>query len=426
MRKSAILFAFAAILLVSCNKDDKLPVAEFGQSFYSIYSHSSIQIDINLSKPASRTITIPVLTSGTADIGTDYGMSSSEVTIQPGETKGCLTIMDYGLTPDKSITLSFSSFTGYKAGTKYVAVIALDAEEELIYNFTTTGSALHEKVTATLTLEGVHSGTNFRAPEELEIPIVLTGNESGYVVPAADKFVIAKGASSAKMDFTPADNIPRDLPGDVRVVLSVSGSRFHPGDRGTYTIKVESGIQVPARLVGKWVFDHIYDKDELELWFDEGKEDLTLLPLSNKDFTLEFSEDEETGVVTLTPGKTGDFAAYFTETTPIILTTPKNYSSEGIVLGKYTVQEINMFEAEETGAKSQVWTYYKIDANRAFSKTQKAVGNSVIAFRLTEQGGLDMQFRDYDTPPFGTVYWWDPQSFDADLFAFASLFKKAE
>ena len=85
-----------------------------------------------------------------------------------------------------------------------------------------------------------------------------------------------------------------------------------------------------------------------------------------------------------------------------------------------------MFEAEETGAKSQVWTYYKIDANRAFSKTQKAVSNSVIAFRLTEQGGLDMQFRDYDTPPFGTVYWWDPQSFDADMFGFASLFKKAE
>ena len=342
-----LLFALAlTALVVSCNKEDQLPSVEFEQNFYTLYSRGTVEIPIVLSRPAPYELEISLLPGGDAVEGTDYVLSDWKISFPEGSSSATVTVTDIGMTAERGVTLTINAGPNYTVGTKYKTVIELDAEEELIYNFTTTGSALHEKVTATLTLEGVHSGTNFRAPEELEIPIVLTGNEAGYVVPAADKFVIAKGASSAKMDFTPADNIPRDLPGDVRVVLSVSGSRFHPGDRGTYTIKVESGIQVPARLVGKWVFDHIYDKDELELWFDEGKEDLTLLPLSNKDFTLEFSEDEETGVVTLTPGKTGDFAAYFTETTPIILTTPKNYSSEGIVLGKYTFQEINMFEAE--------------------------------------------------------------------------------
>ena len=59
----------------------------------------------------------------------------------------------------------------------------------------------------------------------------------------------------------------------------------------------------------------------------------------------DYAEDPETGVVTLTTNGKGDFANYFREAT-ITLTEPKNYSTEGVVLGKYTVEEINMFQAE--------------------------------------------------------------------------------
>lgn len=425
MKKFLCLLAAAAALAVSCNKEGNLVTAEFGQTFYTIYSHGSVDVPVSLSKAAAGEIKIPIMVSGDAAKNVDFSLSSDYAVFASGETGTVITVTDLDLTPDKSVTLTLGAASGVKIGTKYVTVIKLDAEEKLICNFTTSGGTLYEKLTATLTVEGVTSGKAYKAPEFLHIPVKLVGNEAGYAKVAAEEFVIPKGASSATLDILPADNIPEDLPNDVKVVIKPDGERFIQGDTGTYTVKIESGIQIPARLVGKWVFDHIYAQEELEMWLEEGEEDLTLFPFNNEGFTLEFTEEED-GTVTLTPGTTGDYAAYFTEATPIVLTTPKNISSEGIVLGKYTVQEINMFEAEETGAKSQVWTYYLIKANRAFSKSKKSVGDSVIAFRLTGNGGLDLQFRDFDTPPFGTVYWWDGEKFDPDMFGFATLFTKEE
>ena len=129
-------------------------------------------------------------------------------------------------------------------------------------------------------------------------------------------------------------------------------------------------------------------------------------------------------MVTLTTNGKGDFANYFREAT-ITLTEPKNYSTEGVVLGKYTVEEINMFQAEVIDDDSVIFTYYLLsNANRAFSADDEELGESVIAFRLTNDGNLEMQFRDYDMPPFGEM-WWD-DDFDADMFAFCSVFTKEQ
>lgn len=419
----SLLFA-AALLATACNKESRLPEVGFAETFYSIYAGGTVDVTVKLSSPAGTALSVPVLVTGEAAIDKDFSLSSHYAEFAPGERSTVITVTDLHLTAEKSITLTIQAGDAYRTGAKNVTIISLDEGETLVYNFSSTSAVLYEKVQVTLTVEGIETRKNYRAPRDLVIPLSIKGNEKGYVIPPEGEVVIREGTASAILEFTPADNIPEDMPEDVTVLVSVDGDRFIPGDNGALSIKVESGIQVPSRLLGKWVFDHIYDLEELEMWFEEGEEDLSLFPFNNTDFTLEFTE-EGNGIILLTPGKTGDFAAYFTETTPVILTTPKNYSAEGTVLGKYTVSEINMFEAEETGATDpQIWTYYLIDANRAFSKSTKSVGNSVIAFRLTEDGDLDMQFRDYDTPPFGTVYWWSDTHFDADMFSFASLFKK--
>ena len=67
-------------------------------------------------------------------------------------------------------------------------------------------------------------------------------------------------------------------------------------------------------------------------------------------------------------------------------------------------------------------SYYKLSvANRAFSSETETLGEAVVIFTLVD-GGLQVEFRDYDTPPFGEM-WWDT-GFDADMFGFASLFVK--
>lgn len=94
-------------------------------------------------------------------------------------------------------------------------------------------------------------------------------------------------------------------------------------------------------------------------------------------------------------------------------------------MGQYTAKELNMFMAEDPGYDDEViFTYYKLSsANRLFDKTTQQLGESVISFRLTDEGGLEMIFRDYDTPPFG-LNWWRDDKFDPEMFGFASLFTK--
>ena len=86
-----------------------------------------------------------------------------------------------------------------------------------------------------------------------------------------------------------------------------------------------------------------------------------------------------------------------------------------------TVSEINMFMALEDYDVHTCSYYMLSEANRAFSSEVETLGEAVVIFTLVE-GGLQVEFRDYDTPPFGEM-WWDPD-FDADMFGFASLFVK--
>ncbi|MBQ5528355.1 MAG: hypothetical protein IIU05_04825, partial [Bacteroidales bacterium] len=175
------------------------------------------------------------------------------------------------------------------------------------------------------------------------------------------------------------------------------------------------------RLAGTWKFAEVFDLEEIELWFEEGEDDPSLLPVNNENFTLTFTEDVETGEVTLTPGGTGDFANYFREA-KVTLTNPMNCSTKAVILGDYTTYECNMFEAEVLEGAPFVYTYYALsNANRAFSAKTEALGTGVICVRLDEAGDLILQIRDYDTPPFGES-WWD--GYDADMFSFCSRFTK--
>ena len=77
----------------------------------------------------------------------------------------------------------------------------------------------------------------------------------------------------------------------------------------------------------------------------------------------------------------------------------------------------------EEGYEVHTNTYYLLSAaNRAFSKTEEKIDESIIVFTIID-GNLIVELRDYDTPPFGKN-WWDDGDFDADMFSFASLFVK--
>ncbi len=414
------LFALAVTALaVSCNKEDKTVYAEFGQKFYTIYANGSLQIDIHLSRASSIPISIPVLTSGTADIGADFNISGQEVTFQPGETKSYLTIDNLALTANKSISLLLGNGEGYELGTNYSTFISQDEQEALVYSFMEKEAVLLESYIATIVLTGTVSKSDFKATEMLSIPLVADGEGADEIIVGNVTIAPGENKGMARISLKKADFSGNSI---ARLRVAPEASRYIPTTDETCDLLLQiRGLQTPDRFLGKWSFDHIYDLETIELFAMEDEVDLSGF-LENEGFTMEFKDID--GNVTLTTSRNSDYSAYFLESSPIQLTTPKNYASDGILTGKYTVQESNMYIYSELSDGQQVWTYYSIIANKKFSKTEIETSPCVIAFRLTLNGDLQMQFREYDLSRFKDGAW--GSSFDGELFGFASLFKKAE
>lgn len=230
--------------------------------------------------------------------------------------------------------------------------------------------------------------------------------------------MLKAGSTSATVKFT----VPANYSDDKAAILSINSdedSRFIAGDNGSVSLAVR-GLQTPDKLIGTWKFSKVYDLDELNSWFSDYGDDIDALPTHNDGFTLTFAKESD-GSVTVTPGGNGDFSNFFRKAT-VSLSEPKNITPNPVILGKYTTYELNMFY-ENTNNIYQVNTYYELSsANRAFSSSKETSGKAVVVFSVTDDG-LNVEFRDYDKPPFGET-WWDNDDFQPEMFGFASLFTK--
>lgn len=419
--------AAAAVTISSCQKDDK-PTVEFEKNLYTVYAKRSVDVNVVLSEPATENVSVQITTAG-ATAGTDFELTGTPVTIKAGETTGTFSVKNLNLTDASPLNLGIECPSGYSLGTKFVAIVTPDPEETLVYSFQTTKADVLGSYVANIKVTGVTSGDKLSLGDDVIIPLRITGEAAQYVAfDATTKAIDASysgphavlraGKSTATFKFSLKDGFKDGDKINVTVDMD-EATRFIPGDNESAEYTLYS-VNVPEAILGTWTFSKVFAKDELDYFFEDGKDDPALLPTNNEGFTLTFTKDES-GIVTVTPNDKGDFANFFREAT-VTPTEPKNYSSEGIVIGKNTVSECTMFMGEE-GYETHTNMYYLLSAaNRAFSKDKETIGESVIVFTIID-GNLVVEFRDYDTPPFGKN-WWDDGDFDADMFGFASLFVK--
>ena len=404
-----------AILSVACSEDGKIAV-EFEKTLYTVHGGGSVDIAVNVSEPAASDIRIGLIFSGSASAD-KYAVGFDSVTIPAGETVGTVTISDIRISQDEQIVVGIASCpAGYAPGTKSVTIVTVDAEELLVCSFASTSDNAIGSYRARIDVSGAVSGKDLSLNEDVVIPLTASGAAASYLNFGGEPHALLKaGDKVAIAEFSLNPGFEEGA--EVKLSIKEGEDRILIGNNETITLKLY-GAEIPEALLGTWTFDHVFDIEEVEEFFGDEGDDITLLPTHNEGFTLTFEKDDA-GIITVTPNDKGDFAKFF-RTASVTPTEPINYSSEGIVTGMNTVSEINMFMAMEYGVHT--CSYYKLSqANRAFSSEVENLGEAVVIFTLVE-GGLQVEFRDYDTPPFGEV-WWDPD-FDADMFGFASLFVK--
>lgn len=405
-----------ALFSVACSEDGKITV-EFEKTLYTVHGGGSVDIAVNVSEPAASDISIGLLFSGSASAD-KYAASFDTVTIPAGETTGTVTISDIRISQEEQIVVGIVSCpSGYTPGAKSVTIVTVDAEELLVCSFATTSDNAIGSYRARIDVSGAVSGKDLSLNEDVVIPLTASGAAASYLnfggepharLKAGDKVAIAEFSLNPGFEEG----------AEVKLSIKEGEDRILIGNNETITLKLY-GAEIPEALLGTWTFDHVFDIEEVEEFFSEMEDDITLLPTHNEGFTLTFEKDDA-GIITVTPNDKGDFAKFF-RTATVTPTEPINYSSEGEVTGMNTVSEINMFMAMED-YDFHTCSYYRLsEANRAFSSEVETLGEAVVIFTLVE-GGLQVEFRDYDTPPFGEM-WWDPE-FDPDMFGFASLFVK--
>ena len=407
-----------AILSVACSEDGKIAV-EFEKTLYTVHGGGSVDIAVNVSEPAASDIRIGLIFSGSASAD-KYAAGFDSVTIPAGETVGTVTISDIRISQDEQIAVGIASCpAGYAPGTKSVTIVTVDAEELLVCSFASTSDNAIGSYRARIDVSGAVSGKDLSLNEDVVIPLTASGAAASYLNFGGEPHALLKaGDKVAIAEFSLKPGFEEGA--EVKLSIKEGEDRILIGNNETITLKLY-GAEIPEALLGTWTFDHVFDIEEIEEFFyDDGKgDDITLLPTHNEGFTLTFEKDDA-GIITVTPNDKGDFAKFF-RTATVTPTEPINYSSEGTVTGMNTVSEINMFMAMED-YDFHTCSYYRLsEANRAFSSEVETLGEAVVIFTLVE-GGLQVEFRDYDTPPFGEM-WWDPD-FDADMFGFASLFVK--
>ena len=405
-----------ALFSVACSEDGKITV-EFEKTLYTVHGGGSVDIAVNVSEPAASDISIGLLFSGSASAD-KYAASFDTVTIPAGETTGTVTISDIRISQEEQIVVGIVSCpSGYTPGAKSVTIVTVDAEELLVCSFATTSDNAIGSYRARIDVSGAVSGKDLSLNEDVVIPLTASGAAASYLNFGGEPHALLKaGDKVAIAEFSLKPGFEEGA--EVKLSIKEGEDRILIGNNETITLKLY-GAEIPEALLGTWTFDHVFDIEEVEEFFSEMEDDITLLPTHNEGFTLTFAKDDA-GIITVTPNDKGDFAKFF-RTATVTPTEPINYSSEGIVTGMNTVSEINMFMASEDYGV-HTCSYYRLsEANRAFSSEVETLGEAVVIFTLVE-GGLQVEFRDYDTPPFGEM-WWDPE-FDPDMFGFASLFVK--
>lgn len=445
-----VTVAVAALSLASCEKEGgkETPVLEFEKILYTVYDKGTVDVVIKSNVAVAENVTIPVTFSGEAEKGVDYKIVAKDdegneiaaedvVTIEAGKTAGAITVKNISLSEKKQISVSFAVPEGYAAGTKKTAVVAPDSQEALIYSFQMARGYALESFVTTIKVTGTVSGTDFKAAEDIIIPLSLTGEGASVLqfveeketeggastiqslLPVGPYAVLKAGQTSATVKFT----VPEGYSGDKEALLAVDSdadSRFIEGG-ATETVSIAvRGLQTPDKLVGTWKFSKVYDKATIiELWADPDLlgTDESELPIHNEGFTLTFTKEDD-GSVKLTPGGTGDFTKFF-RTAIVTLGAPINQTKPSIILGKHTTYDCNMFiQNDPDGTGYQFDTYYKLSsANRAFSADVETLGESTVIFNLTDNG-LVLEFRDYEDELVGIL------GFDPDFSSFPSLFVK--
>lgn len=422
MKRTIAILAAAVVCAAACTKLG-IPTIEFASLTGNIYLgtvSTPVEIKTNLASESDATASVRISYIGSSL--KELASVEQSVTVPAGETSVTLDVPNRPeeLAEDEAVTSIKLSFTalpaGYVPGAKAICLLSPSTSEALICSFDYEEADLIESLRVKVSMSGSLSGKDWAANGDMSIPVEFNGEGSKYI--SSDGLVkVLNGENSGTLEIKAKEGI-HDLNAPLGISL-LAGEGVIAGDVETMLVTVR-GIPTIETLGGEWKFVEIVNKEELEYFYLEMEDDLELCPIHNEGFSLSFSSKD--GGLVLSPSATGDFANYYRECS-ISNCKPKNMVAQGVVLGSCSSEEGNMFVTEIYSRPTQE-IYYKLPSvNRSFDNSAESLGEGVISLSFLSDDEIIVTIRDYDKPGFG-LNWWNGDKFYADMFGFASLFRR--
>ena len=422
MKRTIAILAAAVVCAAACTKLG-IPTIEFASLTGNIYLgtvSTPVEIKTNLASESDATASVRISYIGSSL--KELASVEQSVTVPAGETSVTLDVPNRPeeLAEDEIVTSIKLTFTalpaGYVPGAKAICLLSPSTSEALICSFDYEEADLIESLRIKVSISGSLSGKDWAANGDMSIPVEFNGEGSKYI--SSDGLVkVLNGENSGTLEIKAKEGI-HDL--NAPLGISLAGEEgVIAGDIETMLVTVR-GIPTIETLGGEWKFVEIVNKEELEYFYLEMEDDLELCPIHNEGFSLSFSSKD--GGLVLSPSATGDFANYYRECS-ISNCEPKNMVAKGVVLGSCSSEEGNMFVTGIYSRPTQE-IYYKLPSvNRSFDNSAESLGEGVISLSFLSDDAIIVTIRDYDEPGFGFM-WWDGDNFDAEMFGFASLFRR--
>ena len=418
MKRTIAILAAAVACAAACTKLG-IPTIEFASLTGNIYLgtvSTPVEIKTNLASESDATASVRISYIGSSL--KELASVEQSVTVPAGETSVTLDVPNRPeeLAEDEIVTSIKLTFTalpaGYVPGAKAICLLSPSTSEALICSFAYEEADLIESLRVKVSISGSLSGKDWTANGDMSIPVEFSGEGSKYI--SSDGLVeVLSGENSGTLEIKAKEGI-HDL--NAPLGISLAGEGVIAGDVETMLVTVR-GIPTIETLGGEWKFVEIVNKEDLEYCYEDV---LELCPIHNEGFSLSFSSKD--GGIVLSPSATGDFANYYRECS-ISNCEPKNMVAKGVVLGSCSSEEENMFVMPIYSRPTQE-IYYKLPSvNRSFDNSAESLGEGVISLSFLSDDEIIVSIHDYDKPGFG-LNWWDGDNFDADMFGFASLFRR--
>ena len=364
-----ILCTLVGVSSCSSDKEDGLPMIFIENARYSLAT-GSVEIKATTELAPTQPMKVAVSLAGNAQLGVDFSLSQEEFVFQPGETEALIQLErikeNIGESSKELVINLRDEPAGYQLGLMNYTVVELLGNQGVIMSFVSAEGALSLLTKFAINLETM-DGLNYKVASEtsfrVEVDPASTAIEGEHFVFVDGPYAtVAQRQSEGDVGV---HFLKREAGKDKLVLRLANKEGYALGSHDVMTIKVQG----PSLLAGKWRFDSLANRENLEISWGMMT-DIDKLPIGSTDDWIEFVGDTYTKYA-FTPHLVSDYKNYF------------GTEQRGITFA----DEVDKLFHEGSSMRPPVIRVSQYDVpgvNINFSASHTTVRSAAVYFRLIE------------------------------------------